>query len=215
MRPINDRWFPGFRFFELCEKFGYPVPDDEALDRACSVGYEYLSSHHHLVPNENAEERQFSEYYKIIFADLKLSVPQRLIEELVHSMVKEVNFRPYNETKAVLEALAARNIPMAVLTDAWPSVRSKFRTLGYLDYFEAFVISAEEKCIKPDMGMFRPALDIIGVRPGDVLYIDDGPDLVEAARSNGFNALLMDHDNTYPEISARITNLSAILDFIP
>ena len=77
--------------------------------------------------------------------------------------------------------------------------------------------------------IFNPRLSNLPVKPIKMMVfiahlsgifpessrIDDGPDLVEAARSNGFNALLIGHDNTYPEVSARITNLSAFLDFIP
>ena len=100
MRPIDDRWFPGVRFFELCETFGHAVPDDEALDRASSVGYDYLSSHYDQVPDEDAEESQFTEYYEIIFDNLDVSAPPGLIRDLVHSVVKEVNFEPYEDTKS-------------------------------------------------------------------------------------------------------------------
>ncbi len=62
------------------------------------------------------------------------------------------------------------------------------------------------------MGMFHPALSAIGVAPDEVLFVDDSPYLVEAARNMGFNALVIDHEDNYPQIHDRITSLNQVLD---
>ena len=214
MRPIGNRWCPGVRFFELCERFGKPVADDGDLQRACKLGFDFLEKHHDKAPDEEAEERQFAEYYRIIFRGLGRPVSDSLVAELARCEVREVNFEPYPETKPVLDAIAERGIPMAVITDAWPSARSKYEALGFLGYFAAFVISAEEKCTKPNMGMFRPALEAIGVASSEVLFVDDSPELVEAARMVGFRSVVMDHDNRHPEAVDRITDLRQVLDYV-
>ena len=214
MRPIGGRWFPGVRFFEICRAHGCPVLDDEALKDACDLGYSYLDSHHGEVPDEEAEERQFAEYYRLIFGSLQLKAPELLITDLSRSAVKDINFEPYPEAGPVLSELEQRGMPMAILTDAWPSTRSKYEAIGFLRYFSEFVISAEQRCLKPDMGMFRPALDSLSVSPGEVLFVDDAPELIAAAREKGFEALLMDRACEHPGCADRVTDLWGVVDHL-
>ena len=214
MRPIGGSWFPGHRFFEICASFGVGVNADELLENACTKGGEYLYANHHAVPDEDAEERQFVEYYRIVLRELGHVTPDDLLTQLAHAIVREPNFEPFPDTKEVLEHLTQRKIPMAVLTDAWPSVRTKFQSLGYHDYFETIVISAEAGCVKPDMGMFEPALNALNVKPSEVLFVDDALDLVQAAGEKGFRWLLADYGNQHPHIHHRIGRLVDVLHHV-
>lgn len=173
----------------------------------------YLAQHHREVPDVATELTQFSTYYEIVFKNLNRSVADAVTGQLSDSIVHEVNFEPYPETKEVLETIKQVGLPMAVITDAWPSVRTKFETLGYMRYFDAFVVSAEEKCMKPDMGMFRPALDAIGVTPEQVLFVDDARSIIEAVQANGFRTVLADYEHVHPDWPYRITSIGQVLDF--
>lgn len=210
MRPLGGRWFPGHRFFELCAAAGLNVADDAALERACAEAGEYLNVNHHAVPDEAAEERQFQEFYRIVFATLGTAIPSDLPRLLAQSIVREANFEPFADTRPVLERLAAQRLPMAVLTDAWPSVRSKYQTLGFDRYFEMIVISAEERCTKPARGMFDPALQRLNVQPHEVLFVDDSPALINAADRLGYRAVLVDYTDQHTGAPRRITRLSDV-----
>lgn len=192
MRPVQGRWFPCPPFFEICAAHGSPVADDQRLQTACDLGYEFLAAHHDRVPDIAAELRQFDDYYRIVLDALGARWTETLVAELAAASVNEVDFEPYPTTAWLLDELAARRIPMAVITDAWPSVRSKYAQLGFLDYFASFVVSAEVGRTKPDIGMFRPALDALQVDPGEVLFIDDGPEIVAGATRLGFAAHQID-----------------------
>ena len=211
MYPIGNRWFPGPRFFEICLRAGQAIPDDEDLAQACEMATKYLGENHADCVDLSAEIDQFSMYYRILFNTLGRSVSEELIAELTRSIVHEVNFAPYSRTKDVLEAIQAQSIPMAVITDAWPSVRVKFEELGYLSYFQAFVVSAEQGCTKPDMGMFRPALEAIGVTPELVLFVDDCPETIDEVRNHGFQTLLADYEDSHPGRDDRITDVGQVL----
>ena len=213
MRPIGGRWFPHHRFFDVCASSGVSVSDNEAVKRAFDKAGEYLYVNHHAVPDEAAEERQFEVFYRIVLRELGLlDAPQDLPVRLARSTVRETNFEPFPDTKGVLDHLVQIEMPMAVLTDAWPSVRTKFQTLGFADYFEMIVISAEERCTKPDMGMFNPALNALDVEPSEVLFVDDSPDLVTAAGKKGFQVVLADYGNLYPHAPSRIGRLRDVLE---
>ena len=210
VRPLGGRWFPGHQFFRICADAGFGVDDDARLRSACDAAAEYLDANHHAVPDEETEERQFAEYYRQVL-DALGPAPADVSARLARAIVREVNFEPFPDTRKVLDRLARRRLRMAVLTDAWPSVRTKFRALELHDYFECMVISAEVGCVKPDMGMFEPALAVLNVQPAEVLFVDDSPDLVEAAQANGFRSLLADYDDRLPDFPRRIRSLSDVL----
>lgn len=193
MRPIDGRWFPGPRFFEICAAHGLTIADDDRLRAACDAGYAFLDEHHDQVPDVDAERHQFAIYYGVVLDHLGTARPaDRLTAELATALVDEPTFEPYPTTRWVLDELAGRRIPMAIITDAWPSVRTKYERLGLLEHFASFVISAEERCTKPDVRMFRPALDAIGVEPGEVLFVDDDTEIIAGALQLGFRAHRID-----------------------
>ena len=109
---------PGPRFFEICAAHDRPINDDERLQAACDTGYEFLAAHHDRVPDLAAETHQFDEYYRIVLDVLGTGRTDGLTAELAAAAVNEVNFEPYPTTASLLDELAARGIPMAVITDA-------------------------------------------------------------------------------------------------
>ncbi len=59
------------------------------------------------------------------------------------------------------------------------------------DYFDGITVSYKAGCSKPYRGIFDYAVETMGIVPEETLFLDDGPDNIEAARQLGFNALLV------------------------
>ncbi len=213
MEPIGGSWFPGHRFFEIARSHGHEIANDAAFDEALAAGYAFLDANH-SVHTLDEEEAQFDEYYAVILRTLGLPAPPGLTAELAHACVRQVNFQPYDDVRPVLDRLREADLPLAVITDAWPSVERKFSDLGFRDYFAAFVISSQQGCIKPDPGMFAPALQAIGVSAKETLFIDDGPDLVEDARAQGFRGLVMDRAGAHPPGDGIIRQLDQLFAYL-
>lgn len=57
------------------------------------------------------------------------------------------------------------------------------------EYLDSFYLSYEMKEMKPDERIFRMMLEAENVAPEQVLFIDDGPKNVEAARKIGLNVI--------------------------
>lgn len=57
------------------------------------------------------------------------------------------------------------------------------------EYLDSLYLSYELKLMKPDERIFRLMLEAENVAPEQVLYIDDGPKNVEAARRIGLNVI--------------------------
>jgi len=62
--------------------------------------------------------------------------------------------------------------------------------MGFHNIFDALFISCEIGCKKPDPAFFRHIQKHLGLDGGTLLFLDDRPENVEAARKFGWNAEL-------------------------
>lgn len=77
----------------------------------------------------------------------------------------------------------------------WNDVIARnFRQEGHdVDYyFDGIVRSFEARSMKPDLGIFRTAIDRFHIRPEETLFLDDSRRNLEAAASLGFQTLLVE-----------------------
>ena len=58
------------------------------------------------------------------------------------------------------------------------------------DRFHHILLSYEMGLVKPDPRIYRKALDILKADPAEVFYVDDRPDLIEAASRMGIRAFV-------------------------
>ena len=91
------------------------------------------------------------------------------------------------ETEAAIEALHARGVPQFGLTnmslETWDGTRAMSGAFGRLT---DVVVSAAERCIKPDVRIFEIAQTRAGMAAGELLFVDDSSANIEAARRLGF-----------------------------
>ncbi len=71
-----------------------------------------------------------------------------------------------------------------------PYVRFIRREVSWFDRFSHHVLSAELKQMKPEPEIYRTALDSCGTPPEEVLFIDDLPENIEAAREAGMRGIV-------------------------
>ncbi|TVQ28937.1 MAG: HAD family phosphatase [Geminicoccaceae bacterium] len=95
-----------------------------------------------------------------------------------------------DESVAVLEALAARQVPLYALTnwsaETFHHARARF---GWLRHFQDILVSGEVRLKKPDPAIFRLMLDRMGVEPATVLFIDDSAANVATSAALGFQTI--------------------------
>ncbi len=92
------------------------------------------------------------------------------------------------ETEAAIEDLAARGVPMHGLTnmsvEAWPGVRAMSPVFGCL---HTVIVSGEEGLIKPDPALYALTCERVGLKPHQMLFIDDSRANIDAAAALGFH----------------------------
>jgi len=82
---------------------------------------------------------------------------------------------------ALLEALRERGLRLGIVANAWPEparlTRRRIAELGVAERVDAIVLADEVGARKPDPRIFAPALETLGVGPGEALYVGDRLDV--------------------------------------
>jgi putative hydrolase of the HAD superfamily len=98
--------------------------------------------------------------------------------------------QPMPETVALLRRLHAQGRRLHFLSNMpAPYAEHLEREHDFLRCFESGVISARVKLIKPEPAIFATAADRFGAEPRELLFIDDVPANVLAARAAGWQAV--------------------------
>ena len=71
--------------------------------------------------------------------------------------------------------------------ETFPTARERF---GILQMIDRYVVSAQERLIKPDPRLFQVLLDRYGLKAEECTFIDDNPDNVAAARKLGMKGIV-------------------------
>jgi putative hydrolase of the HAD superfamily len=118
----------------------------------------------------------------------------------------------YPDVRPTLEALAARGLPLAVVSN-WDSHLPRLLDLrGLSSFFRAVSVSAVERTGKPDAEIFHRTCARIGVAPGEALHVGDSlREDFEGAVAAGLQALLLDRKDQHPTVPDRIRGLEEVL----
>lgn len=125
------------------------------------------------------------------------------VEELTAEEVEELQdtdnrhfLRMDPESRALIHDLARNGTRLALLSNASVAFGEAVRRADWFEAFTLAVISGEEHVAKPDPEIFEILLEVLahetgGVsRPETVIFFDDRPENVEAARAFGIDAHL-------------------------
>jgi HAD superfamily hydrolase (TIGR01509 family) len=92
-----------------------------------------------------------------------------------------------------------------ILSNSGPGAREAERMHGFEDITDDIVYSHEVGIAKPDPAAYDLATRRLGVEPGEVLFLDDVPANVDAARAFGWHAVL------HVDTATSIRELEAII----
>ena len=92
-------------------------------------------------------------------------------------------------TVALVRELSAAGQRLALLSNAPVEVADAVAQLPLARHFGHLVFSCHVKATKPDPDCYRAALDRLGARPAEVIFIDDRAENVAGARRLGMSAL--------------------------
>jgi FMN phosphatase YigB (HAD superfamily) len=127
---------------------------------------------------------------------------------------------PIDGARELLETLAERAIPTAILTNGWSPLQ--YRKIGRaLGYAGPILVSDELGIVKPDPAAFGKLVDVLGVPRERVWFVGDNPKTdVAGAQGAGLRAVWFDWEHIAypadaPRPDVRIARLSELPALLP
>ena len=153
-----------------------------------SVDYTELD-HRHRVTYDTYEEGKMSlETYlrQIIFFE-----PRSFTAADVQNYILE-QAEPYQDTIDLVQRLkAVYGLKIAVVSNEGREIaEDRIARFHLKDFVDFFIVSAFVHFRKPDLDIYRLALDVAHVQPEQVAYIEDRPLLCEVAAELGIRSVL-------------------------
>nr|WP_255813712.1 HAD-IA family hydrolase [Acidaminobacter sp. JC074] len=144
-----------------------------------------------VILDKDTEYKHFIRCYEIFLDALPVlkdrdNQAEDLARELVYNPEKYVF---YKDARPFLEA--NKSYKMAVVSDAWPSLRDVFMHADYTKYFDSMVISSEIGVCKPSSMMYQQALTDLNLKPDEVIFVDDRPKNCLGAEKLGIKSYLL------------------------
>lgn len=78
---------------------------------------------------------------------------------------------------------------VGLISNAWPDLRDYIARQGFDDAFHHMVISGEVGVMKPEVQIFRIALEQAGVSPDEAVFVDDFYENIEGCRAVGMHGI--------------------------
>ena len=132
-------------------------------------------------------------------ADLEAAALARLPERL-HAAARRLIYRWEEPSEPVpgmaefIRACKGRGFGIYLLSNASLRQKDYWPGIPGSECFDGRVVSAEERCVKPDPRIYRILLERYGLRAEECLFVDDVPANVEGARARGMEAFLFTGD---------------------
>jgi FMN phosphatase YigB (HAD superfamily) len=97
--------------------------------------------------------------------------------------------RPVSELAAIRAEFFAGDIVDRTLVDTIRSLRGKYKTGLISNACDALIISAEVGVMKPEAKIYQLALEQLGVRPNEAVFVDDFEENIEGCEKVGIKGI--------------------------
>ncbi|MCX5441415.1 HAD family hydrolase [Streptomyces sp. NBC_00063] len=191
MRPIGGRWNPRADFEETVLAHDPSIRPDR-FAAAIAAGDQFFAT--------LSSTPDYDDYHRVVLRSLGVEPTPQLLADLCREVPPASVLETYAEVIETLEELDRRGVRMAVVSDAWPDLPDLHAGLSIHHFFEAYTISAEVGCNKPDPRMYHHASTALGLAPAQCLFIDDDPSLVAAAIELGYEGRTICRDSSPPAL---------------
>jgi putative hydrolase of the HAD superfamily len=162
-------------------------PDQEALEaEAGSGGPRFWAPYWQHRPGYDRGQLDTVTYWTRVFG----RAPRASHVQRLHETDTIMWSRPNQSSIDAAQRTAALGLRLAVLSNAPAELADRFDRLPWLDPFAPRLFSGRLGMVKPEPAIFVAALEALDARPGDVIFVDDRPENVEAALRLGLRATL-------------------------
>ncbi|MDX3188220.1 HAD family hydrolase [Streptomyces sp. MN03-5084-2B] len=181
---------------ELMRRMTAPVGQVVELDA------EHLHAWHHRDRDPELHRKVYLEVLK------KSGVPHAdQAKALYDRLIDPSQWTPYPDTEAALKAAGESGLKIGVLSNIAFDIRPAFTARGWDAYVDEFVLSFEVGAVKPELEIFRRAVEALGVPAAETLMVGDSEEADGGARALGCEFALVDPLPTAERPDALLTAL--------
>jgi HAD superfamily hydrolase (TIGR01509 family) len=181
---------------ELMRRMTAPVGQVVELDA------EHLHAWHHRDRDPELHRKVYLEVLK------KSGVPHAdQAKALYDRLIDPSQWTPYPDTEAALKAAGESGLKIGVLSNIAFDIRPAFTARGWDAYVDEFVLSFEVGAVKPELEIFRKAVEALGVPAAETLMVGDSEEADGGARALGCEFALVDPLPTAERPDALLTAL--------
>lgn len=187
----TGHWFISPRFFEYVNSEIYNSIEREKINGAFRKAGEYINSQN-LIKTKEEEYIHFEKFYKI-FSDIlpELELKEIQIKALAMDLVYNSDkYRFFDDALKVIPELKLK-YRLAIVSDAWPSLKDVYEKNELYNYFDSFVISSILGITKPNEKMYLKAIEELGILPEEAIFIDDNLINCKGAMKLGIKGILL------------------------
>lgn len=199
--PRTGNWFIPPRFRKILGVGGCLLFLVKAykIDRAFRTAHQYLNDNH-LLTSEQEEFKQFTVFYERILADMGLRRNRHKKAALLawDTVYNDEKVIFYPDVLRELKS-AGESYTVAVLSDAWPSLKRIFEHRGIMKILNGLVMSCDYGICKNNIELFYKAASKFHIKPEETAFIDDSEENLDNAKKAGFLPIRMDRSDTVQE----------------
>lgn len=163
--PKTGHWFISTNFFNHVNKTIFDKISMEKRNRAFSIASDYINSIT-MIKTREEEYEHFRKYYDIFSKTLpELQIQDEAVDGLAKDLVYNTEKYKFFEDAIHVIPILYDKYKLAVVSDAWPSLKEVFVYANFYSYFSSFIISSVIGLTKPNENMYLSALNEINVSP--------------------------------------------------
>jgi putative hydrolase of the HAD superfamily len=198
----------GHIYAEVATRFGVPEIPPQLLNDRFAAAWKQLRNFGYTQP-------EWAQLVDVTFAGLCEIVPSRtFFSELYSRFGQAKAWRVFDDVAPALEAMKAKGIRLAVISNWDERLRPLLHELGLEEAFEAIIVSCEVGSCKPSRLIFERASRQLGISPGEILHVGDRLDNdVAGAGAAGFQAAHLNRKAVEPA-AAELNSLRGLIRII-
>lgn len=171
--------------------------------------------YHHKILSEVIKfpDRTSKSFYATFNAEVLYSLGIIPSDDLLDGLFENCKYLPW-EVFSDGHHLADLEVEIGILSNFNTSLE-KMLIEKFGDIFSHFFISERLGVAKPNIAFFQHALDTLGLKGEEIIYIGDSIKLdIEPAKSLNIRAYLIDREDIYKGYKNRMTSFSQLADII-
>ena len=140
--------------------------------------------------NTNTYENEvefYKEYYKEVLNEECGYVDEEIVTEIFNTMwLKDRAL--FDDVIDTFKAIKEKGLKIGIISDTGLSLKATLVALGLDDYIDCYTCSKEVGVMKPEPKIYLTALDKLGLKAEECIYVDDYDEEVLGAQNLGFKA---------------------------